>query len=172
MAFGRSLNESPHPANHPAAPPGGAARAGMDFLDLTDGFTLAMRGRSAYAPLFALRALDGRRVEMGREGPRSSLMFFLSPSCPVCKQLLPLDRAPQAALAGMRWVTQTPPNPNMAALGLQTTTPPANTGAFARSTVSSAPAAAVPFRHARRAPKSPRSSGSAPARIRTRTRPV
>jgi len=172
MAFGRSLDESPHPANHPAATPGGTSSAGMDFLDRADGFTLAMRGRSAYAPLFALQALDGRRVEMGREGLRSSLLFFLSPSCPVCKQLLPLDRAPQAAPAGMRWVTQTPPNPNTAAVGRQTTAPSANTGVTARSTVSSAPAAAVPFRNARRAPKSPRSSGSAPARIRTRTRPV
>jgi methylamine dehydrogenase heavy chain len=40
------------------------------------------------------------------------------------------------------------------------------------STVFSAPAAAVPFRNVRRAPKSPRSPESAPARIRTRTRPI
>jgi methylamine dehydrogenase accessory protein MauD len=44
----------------------------------------------APAPTFALEALDGRRVEIGREGPRSSLLFFLSPTCPVCKKLLPV----------------------------------------------------------------------------------
>lgn len=43
------------------------------------------------APLQAVEALDGTPRTVG--GPaadgRSTLLFFLSPSCPVCKQLLP-----------------------------------------------------------------------------------
>ena len=29
-------------------------------------------------------------VEVGNAGPQSSLLFFLSPTCPVCKKLLPI----------------------------------------------------------------------------------
>jgi len=39
---------------------------------------------------FDLTALDGRPVTVGASGPRSQLVFFLSPSCPVCKKLLPI----------------------------------------------------------------------------------
>ena len=39
---------------------------------------------------FDLTALDGRPVTVGASGPRSQLVFFLSPSCPVCKKLLPV----------------------------------------------------------------------------------
>jgi len=42
------------------------------------------------APRFTLEALDGRVVEVGNAGPQSSLLFFLSPTCPVCKKLLPI----------------------------------------------------------------------------------
>jgi len=42
------------------------------------------------APAFDLIGLDGRRVELGRPGATSTLLFFLSPTCPVCKKLLPI----------------------------------------------------------------------------------
>ena len=42
------------------------------------------------APAFDLIALDGRRVEIGRQATASTLLFFLSPTCPVCKKLLPI----------------------------------------------------------------------------------
>ncbi len=43
------------------------------------------------APVLELAALDGRemRVGMAREDGRSTLLLFVSPSCPVCKSLLP-----------------------------------------------------------------------------------
>lgn len=42
------------------------------------------------APHFALPTLDGRTVTVGATGERSQLLFFLSPTCPVCKKLLPI----------------------------------------------------------------------------------
>lgn len=42
------------------------------------------------APRFDLAALDGRTVAIGSPGARSQLVFFLSPTCPVCKKLLPI----------------------------------------------------------------------------------
>jgi methylamine dehydrogenase accessory protein MauD len=42
------------------------------------------------APRFDLAALDGRSVAIGAPGTRSQLVFFLSPTCPVCKKLLPI----------------------------------------------------------------------------------
>lgn len=42
------------------------------------------------APRFDLAALDGRAVAIGARGVRSQLLFFVSPSCPVCKKLLPI----------------------------------------------------------------------------------
>lgn len=45
----------------------------------------------ATAPRFTLRAIDGRKVVIGQEGgARSTLLFFLSPTCPVCKTLIPI----------------------------------------------------------------------------------
>jgi methylamine dehydrogenase accessory protein MauD len=46
-------------------------------------------------PEFALRALDGRFVTIGGVQPegRSTLVFFLSDTCPVCKTLLPVLKA-------------------------------------------------------------------------------
>lgn len=43
------------------------------------------------APRFDLAALDGQPVSIGGgQGTRSTLVFFLSPTCPVCKTLLPV----------------------------------------------------------------------------------
>jgi len=45
------------------------------------------------APLVAVDDLDGVPHEIGAPGPRATLLFFLSPSCPVCKELLPALRS-------------------------------------------------------------------------------
>lgn len=45
------------------------------------------------APAFVLPALDGGNVEIGKPGQTSTLLFFLSPTCPVCKKLLPILRS-------------------------------------------------------------------------------
>jgi methylamine dehydrogenase accessory protein MauD len=42
------------------------------------------------APQFDLIGLGGERVEIARPAGTSTLLFFLSPSCPVCKKLLPI----------------------------------------------------------------------------------
>jgi methylamine dehydrogenase accessory protein MauD len=47
----------------------------------------------AAAPALSLRALDGRAVELGLPSRASTLLFFLSPTCPVCKKLLPILRS-------------------------------------------------------------------------------
>ena len=49
------------------------------------------------APSFELDALGGGRVRLGGVQPRSTLIFFLSPTCPVCKKLLPILKSIQAA---------------------------------------------------------------------------
>ncbi|HEV2228993.1 MAG TPA: methylamine dehydrogenase accessory protein MauD [Steroidobacteraceae bacterium] len=43
------------------------------------------------APVLELAALDGRELKVGaaRNDGRSTLLLFVSPSCPVCKSLLP-----------------------------------------------------------------------------------
>jgi methylamine dehydrogenase accessory protein MauD len=52
----------------------------------------------AEAPSFQLRSLTGGgQVAIGGAGARSTLLFFLSPNCPVCKKLLPILRSLQAA---------------------------------------------------------------------------
>lgn len=44
----------------------------------------------ALAPRLDLIALDGRSVSIGvADAARSTLIFFLSPTCPICKTLLP-----------------------------------------------------------------------------------
>ena len=47
------------------------------------------------APRFALEDLAGRAVALGGEDPehRSTLLLFVSPTCPVCKTLLPIAKA-------------------------------------------------------------------------------
>lgn len=43
------------------------------------------------APVFKIESLDGRSVAVGHAGSnKSQLLFFLSPTCPVCKKLLPV----------------------------------------------------------------------------------
>ncbi len=46
----------------------------------------------AIAPIFELQALQGSSVKVGgaRVDGRSTLLFFVSPTCPVCKKLLGL----------------------------------------------------------------------------------
>lgn len=47
------------------------------------------------APVLELAALDGRELKIGaaREDGRSTLLLFVSPTCPVCKTLLPAVRS-------------------------------------------------------------------------------
>lgn len=48
----------------------------------------------AAAPAFELESLTGVRIAVGGAGrTRSQLLFFLSPTCPVCKKLLPILRS-------------------------------------------------------------------------------
>jgi methylamine dehydrogenase accessory protein MauD len=42
------------------------------------------------APSFTLPTLGGAVVEVGTPTAHSQLLFFLSPTCPVCKKLLPI----------------------------------------------------------------------------------
>lgn len=49
------------------------------------------------APVFELDALGGGRVRLGGVQPRSTLIFFLSPTCPVCKKLLPILKSIRTA---------------------------------------------------------------------------
>jgi methylamine dehydrogenase accessory protein MauD len=42
------------------------------------------------SPAFALTSLNGGGVSVGSGGGRAQMVFFLSPTCPVCKQLLPV----------------------------------------------------------------------------------
>ena len=52
------------------------------------------------APVFTLPSLNGGSVTLGGTAARSTLLFFLSPSCPVCKTLLPLLKSVQSAEQG------------------------------------------------------------------------
>jgi methylamine dehydrogenase accessory protein MauD len=47
------------------------------------------------APVLEVAALDGRPLKVGvaREDGRSTLLLFVSPTCPVCKTLLPAVRS-------------------------------------------------------------------------------
>ena len=45
------------------------------------------------APVFELPSLTGGLLGVGRATGRAQLIFFLSPTCPVCKKLLPVLRA-------------------------------------------------------------------------------
>ncbi|WP_244431926.1 methylamine dehydrogenase accessory protein MauD [Rhodopseudomonas sp. B29] len=46
---------------------------------------------------FDLTALDGRAIAIGTPSQRSQLLFFVSPTCPVCKKLLPILSSVAAA---------------------------------------------------------------------------
>ena len=52
------------------------------------------------APKFDLAAIGGGRVQVGGTAGRSQLLFFLSPTCPVCKKLLPILKSIQGAEQG------------------------------------------------------------------------
>jgi methylamine dehydrogenase accessory protein MauD len=57
---------------------------------------LTMQGgpkAGAAAPSFALTDLNGLPVAVGGARGRTQLLFFLSPTCPVCKKLLPILRS-------------------------------------------------------------------------------
>lgn len=49
------------------------------------------------APVMELQDLHGRALTVGVAGPRSQLIFFISPTCPVCKKLLPILKSIQGA---------------------------------------------------------------------------
>ena len=57
----------------------------------------------ASAPVLALSDLEGRAVNLGAPSPRSTLLFFLSPTCPVCKKLLPVVKS--VAVSERRWLS-------------------------------------------------------------------
>ncbi len=48
-------------------------------------------------PLFKLPSLTGGEVLVGPRPGRSTLIFFLSPTCPICKKLLPILRSVRQA---------------------------------------------------------------------------
>jgi methylamine dehydrogenase accessory protein MauD len=54
------------------------------------------------APRFVLPSLTGGSVSIGGRAPlsQSTLLFFLSPTCPVCKLLLPVLKSVQACEQG------------------------------------------------------------------------
>ena len=52
------------------------------------------------SPGFELASLAGQVVTIGGERPKSQLVFFLSPTCPVCKKLLPILRSASQAKKG------------------------------------------------------------------------
>ncbi|CAM8656948.1 thiol-disulfide oxidoreductase [Oxalobacteraceae bacterium] len=45
------------------------------------------------APSFSLTSIGGGAVSIGGQLGRGQLLFFLSPTCPVCKKLLPVIRS-------------------------------------------------------------------------------
>lgn len=47
--------------------------------------------------VFALTDLAGRAVNIGAPALTSTLLFFLSPTCPVCKKLLPILKSTAAS---------------------------------------------------------------------------
>ncbi len=52
----------------------------------------------ATAPQVKVQDLNsGQTLTIGAKSPRSQLVFFLSPSCPVCKTLLPMLKSVKAA---------------------------------------------------------------------------
>lgn len=54
------------------------------------------------SPRFELPALNGAMVTIGGNRARSLLIFFLSPTCPVCKKLLPVLKS--SAQAEREWL--------------------------------------------------------------------
>jgi methylamine dehydrogenase accessory protein MauD len=54
------------------------------------------------APTFMLPTLGGQTVTIGGVRERSQLVFFVSPTCPVCKKLLPILKS--ASVAERDWL--------------------------------------------------------------------
>lgn len=54
------------------------------------------------SPHYELTTLNGGPVVIGARGARSTLLFFLSPTCPVCKKLLPVLKS--ASKAEQSWL--------------------------------------------------------------------
>jgi methylamine dehydrogenase accessory protein MauD len=52
------------------------------------------------APLLHLNALSGEAITVGAVAGRSQLLFFLSPTCPICKKLIPVLRSLASAERG------------------------------------------------------------------------
>ena len=48
--------------------------------------------RGERAPVFEIEDWSGHRVRIGDRAARGTLLFFVSPTCPVCKSLLPIVR--------------------------------------------------------------------------------
>jgi methylamine dehydrogenase accessory protein MauD len=57
----------------------------------------------AASPVFTLTDLAGRPINIGAPSLSSTLLFFLSPTCPVCKKLLPILKS--AAAIEKRWLS-------------------------------------------------------------------
>lgn len=51
----------------------------------------------AASPSFDLTSLNGGDVKIGYKGDKSTLVFFLSPTCPICNKLLPAIKSIQSA---------------------------------------------------------------------------
>jgi len=49
------------------------------------------------SPVFDLQSLNGGDVSIGRAGDKATLVFFLSPTCPICKKLIPILRSIRAS---------------------------------------------------------------------------
>ncbi|WP_413671695.1 methylamine dehydrogenase accessory protein MauD [Massilia cellulosiltytica] len=52
------------------------------------------------APAMALRTIDSQAVQLPGAAGTNTLLFFLSPTCPVCKKLLPVLKSMQKAESG------------------------------------------------------------------------
>ncbi len=54
------------------------------------------------APVFDLETVDGHKLKIGgeRSDEKSTLLFFLSPTCPVCKVLIPVLEAMRKSESG------------------------------------------------------------------------
>jgi methylamine dehydrogenase accessory protein MauD len=52
------------------------------------------------SPRFELQTLAGAKLVIGAAGGRSMLIFFLSPTCPMCKKLLPVLKSASKAERG------------------------------------------------------------------------
>jgi hypothetical protein len=66
------------------------------------------------SPSFSLRGIQSRRCRSAGATERPTLVFFLSPTCPVCKKLMPVLKACSATSAAqLRWcwpATAKPPS--------------------------------------------------------------